>query len=164
MGRVDLPPWVMEVFDTYRTAEVTTLTPGGAPSTFPLSGGWDPELGKFLFTTSVAFAKKVRNARRDPRMALLFSYSVGSPLTAPVILVQGDATVRDDVAANAPAFARMAVRWAGLQPSFAMIWNSRAWRWWCRYYLVRVFIEVAPRRIRAWRDGDTSQAPLEVKL
>jgi hypothetical protein len=165
VSRVDLPPWVTKAFEAYPTAEVTTFTPGGKPSTFPLSGGWIPERGVFLFTTSVAFAKKARNARRDPRAAILFSCPEGSGLNpAPVVLVQGDATVRDDLAANAPEFVRMAGPWAEQQKSFAMIWNSRAWRWWCRYYLVRIFLEVAPRRIRAWRDGDTSKPPFEVSL
>jgi len=159
-----LPDWVTAVFDAYRTAEVTTFTPAGTPSTFPLSGRWNPRTGTFLFTTSVGFARKARNVRRDPRMAILWSYPVGSGLDpAPVVLVQGDGRVRDDLAQNAVAFAGMAEAWAQAQPSFRMIWDSRRWRWWCRYYLARIFIEVTPRRIRAWRDGDTSRAPFEAR-
>lgn len=162
---IDLPSWVTAVFDRYRTAEVTTFTPGGTPSTFPLSGRWNPRTSTFLFTTSVGFARKARNVRRHPKMAILYSYPVGSGLSpAPVVLVQGDGRVHDDVAANAPVFAGMAESWADVQPSFRMIWSSPRWRWWCRYYLTRIFIEVMPRRIRGWRDGDTSGPPFEVRL
>lgn len=161
----NLPSWVTAAFDGYRTAEVTTLTPRGSPSTFPLSGRWDPRTGTFLFTTSVGFARKARNVRRNPRMAILWSYPVGSDLRpGPVVLVQGDGKVHDDLAANAAAFAGMADAWADLQPSFRMIWSSARWRWWCRYYLTRIFIECTPRRIRAWRDGDTSKPPFEARL
>ena len=163
-GISDLPSWVTAVFDRTRTAEVTTLTPRGTPSTFPLSGRWNPRTGTFLFTTSVGFARKARNVRRDPRMAILWSYPVGSDLRpAPLVLVQGEGQVHDDLAANAAAFAGMAEAWAEVQPSFGTIWRSPRWRWWCRYYLTRIFIEVTPRRIRAWRDGDTSRPPFEAR-
>ena len=165
MPATELPAWVIDVFDRYRTAEVTTLTPRGTPSTFPLAGRWDPARGTFTFTTSVGFARKARNVRRHPKMALLWSYPVGSDLSpSPVVLVQGEGRVHDDVAANAPVFAGMEESWADAQPSFRRIWDSPRWRWWCRYYLARIFIEVSPRRIRAWRDGDTSKSPFEVRL
>jgi len=165
MPTTELPAWVIDVFDRYRTAEVTTLTPRGTPSTFPLAGRWDPARGTFTFTTSVGFARKARNVRRDPRMALLWSYPVGSDLSpSPVVLVQGLGRVQDDLGANATAFVEIADAWAPAQPSFGMIWRSARWRWWCRYYLARIFIEVSPRRIRAWRDGDTSRTPFDWSL
>jgi hypothetical protein len=115
-----------------------------------------------VVTTSVAFPQKAHNAKRDPNVSLLYSYPMGSglPQPTPVVLVQGLATVEDDLAANARVFADMAERFSEMQKSFAEVWNSRFWRWWHKYYLIRIFLRIQPTRILSWQDGDQSKAPL----
>ncbi|WP_345365342.1 pyridoxamine 5'-phosphate oxidase family protein [Actinoallomurus liliacearum] len=73
----------------YRTCEFTTLGRDGTPLTWP-TAAWRYDDGTFLVTTSLAFAQKALNVRRDGRVALLFSDPTGSGRPdAPQVFVSG---------------------------------------------------------------------------
>ncbi|MFI9844126.1 pyridoxamine 5'-phosphate oxidase family protein [Nonomuraea sp. NPDC051941] len=60
------------IIDAYRTCEFATLGADGTPLTWP-TAAWRRADGTLLVTTSLAFAQKALNVRRDGRVALLFS-------------------------------------------------------------------------------------------
>ncbi|KUN28133.1 pyridoxamine 5'-phosphate oxidase [Streptomyces antibioticus] len=85
------------VLDAYRTCEFVTLGRDGTPLAWPTAVRRG-EGGTPVLTTSLAFAQKALNIRRDGRVALLFSDPTGSGLTdAPEIFVGGSAECPDDI-------------------------------------------------------------------
>lgn len=164
-GRLVLPEWMDAALTGYKTAEVSTVSRHGAPSTAPLSVIYRPERGRFLTTSAVAFPQKVFNLKRDPTISLLYSYPVGTRFDrhAPVVLVQGVAHVRDDLVTNRPQFEATAPEWVRRQPGFGTIWHSGRWRWLYRYYLIRVFVTITPSRIMGWEQGDLTGVPTVIE-
>jgi hypothetical protein len=71
------------VLDGYRTCEFATLAKDGTPLAWPTCPIRQQD-GTLLITTSIAFAQKALNVRRDGRVALLFSDPTGSGISAPV--------------------------------------------------------------------------------
>ncbi|MGT2532566.1 pyridoxamine 5'-phosphate oxidase family protein [Streptomyces nojiriensis] len=89
-----------EVLDAYRTCEFVTLAKDGTPLAWPTAVARRDD-GTLLLTTSLAFAQKALNIRRDGRVGLLFSDPTGSGLDhAPQIFVGGRAQCPDAVMAG----------------------------------------------------------------
>lgn len=137
--------------------EYSSLTADGRPITWPVT----PYLGRSATTvdvsTGLTYPLKAERARRDPRVALSFSFPAGSGLDpAPTLVVQGLATVRDaDLAANS---ARYLVESKERFPAaFGSIptWVLRRMEW----YWTRMWIEVTPTRVLWWEGGDLSREP-----
>jgi Pyridoxamine 5'-phosphate oxidase len=79
------------VLDGYRTCEFATLAKDGTPLAWPVSP-FRQQDGTLLITTSIAYAQKALNVRRDGRVALLFSDPTASGLSAPAqIFIDGTA-------------------------------------------------------------------------
>ncbi|MEU5311600.1 pyridoxamine 5'-phosphate oxidase family protein [Streptomyces sp. NPDC021562] len=87
----------LDVLDAYRTCEFATLGRDGTPLAWP-TAVWRRPDGTLLLSTSLAFAQKALNIRRDPRVALLFSDPTGSGRTEPPqIFVGGLAECPDEI-------------------------------------------------------------------
>ncbi|MER6789356.1 pyridoxamine 5'-phosphate oxidase [Streptomyces sp. NPDC000658] len=87
----------LDILDAYRTCEFVTLGRNGAPVVWPAAVRRRAD-GTLLLTTSLAFAQKALNVRRDGRVALLWSDPTGSGLDRPPqIFVAGRAVCPDDV-------------------------------------------------------------------
>ncbi|MFF4113088.1 pyridoxamine 5'-phosphate oxidase family protein [Streptomyces sp. NPDC001714] len=95
MALLDSAP--LDVLDAYRTCEFATLGRDGTPLAWPTAVLRRPD-GTLLLSTSLAFAQKALNIRRDGRVALLFSDPTGSGLEkAPQIFVGGHAHCPDEI-------------------------------------------------------------------
>ncbi|MFB7808210.1 pyridoxamine 5'-phosphate oxidase family protein [Streptomyces virginiae] len=85
------------VLDAYLTCEFVTLGRDGTPMAWPTAVARRDD-GTLLLTTSLAFAQKALNVRRDGRVALLFSDPTGSGLDpAPQVFVSGRAECPDTI-------------------------------------------------------------------
>ena len=151
------PEDLLPLFERALTVEYATLTRAGTPVTYPLT----PYVGESGLTldvsTGLTYPAKSERARRNPRVALLYSDAVGSGLEeAPVALVQGLATVRDaDLQANTDRYVRLSMAklravYEG-QPKFVL--RSLDW------YFARIWIEVTPTRILWWPAGRPEEPP-----
>ncbi|WP_260617992.1 pyridoxamine 5'-phosphate oxidase family protein [Streptomyces sp. WAC07149] len=90
----------LDVLDAYRTCEFVTLGKDGTPLAWPTAVARRDD-GTLLLTTSLAFAQKALNVRRDGRVGLLFSDPTGSGLDfAPQVFVGGRAQCPDTVMAG----------------------------------------------------------------
>ncbi|MFB9593619.1 MULTISPECIES: pyridoxamine 5'-phosphate oxidase family protein [Streptomyces] len=90
----------LDVLDAYRTCEFVTLGKDGTPLAWPTAVARRDD-GTLLLTTSLAFAQKAVNIRRDGRVGLLFSDPTGSGLDfAPQVFVGGRAQCPDRVMAG----------------------------------------------------------------
>ena len=96
-GVVDtLPEDVMAVFTEFRTAEFATFARDETPVAVEVIPQWQPSAARFLVTSAIGLPNKAYNARRNPKVALLFSDPTGSGLSnPPTVLVQGDAIVSE---------------------------------------------------------------------
>jgi hypothetical protein len=105
------PEELLPLFEQAITVEYASLTRAGAPVTYPVT----PYVGEDGLTldvsTGLTYSAKAERARRNPKVALLYSDPLGSGLdAAPVVLVQGLATVRDaDLQANTDRYVRLSM-------------------------------------------------------
>jgi hypothetical protein len=148
-----LPPEVQAVFDRFITTELTTVSRGGQPITWPVNPYYHPGGPCIDVTTGLGYPKKADDARANPLVALLFSDPTGSGLAdPPTVLVQGSADVDDrDLEANRRRYAREAAdklpSMKGRQPPEPL---QRFFGW----YFTRIYIHVRPERVYVWRSAD----------
>lgn len=142
------PRELLAVVERSLTAELATLTGTGRPITTPVT----PYLGRrgdtIDVSTGLTYPAKAERARRDARVALLFADPVGPGLEeAPVVLVQGLATVRDsDLQANTDRYVELSV--AKLPDTIRH--RPRALLRRMAWYYARIWIEVTPLHVHWW--------------
>lgn len=143
-------PGVARIMSSYLTCEVATISRSGTPVAWPVSGVWRPADQTFVLSTSIGFARKALNVRRDPRVALLFSDPTGSglDLSAPdqpgQVLLQGEGVSPDEIVTS---FARNADLWqriSAAQPSSRALSTGRLVRRLLDVYYMRLIISVTP--------------------
>lgn len=156
MDQLDLPPEVLSVIDAFRTCEFTTLARDGTPITWPTVPFYHAGRGIFIITTSIALAQKALNARRNPHVALLFSDPTASGLVRPpAVLIQGDAVAPDRIETTiTPDVAAGIGRLFRRQPAGAFYSANALTRAIFDWYYMRLRIEVTPRRVCWWPEGD----------
>ncbi|MGW0858435.1 pyridoxamine 5'-phosphate oxidase family protein [Streptomyces sp. NPDC002690] len=136
----------LEVLDAYRTCEFATLSRDGTPAAWPTAVRRGED-GTLLLTTSLAFAQKALNVRRDGRVALLFSDPTGSGLTdAPQILVTGRAECPEEVRSG-PEGAEDYWRMLFERQPHSRSYVSAPARWTMDWYYLRLLITVTPERV-----------------
>lgn len=143
-------PGVARIMSSYLTCEVATISRSGTPVAWPVSGVWRPADQAFVLSTSIGFAQKALNVRRDPRVALLFSDPTGSGLDLSVpdqpgqVLVQGEGVSPDEIVTS---FARNADLWqriSSAQPSSRALSTGGLVRRLLDVYYMRLIISVTP--------------------
>jgi hypothetical protein len=162
MPPLDIPRDVEAVFREFRTCEFTTVNRALQPLTWPTETHFLHDEGQIVVTSSIAFPVKAYNARRYPKVSLLYSDPTGSGVAgAPAVLVQGDTTVReliDDPPWSFEMFKESVER----QPNTRkFVGNPIAQRMFLFQYQ-RLAITVTPRRIRRWPGRDFSLQPVDV--
>jgi|SRR4051812_15498930 len=164
MPTLALPNDVESVFQEFFTCDVTTVTRQGQPITWPLMAFYYRPQGQFIFTSSIAFAVKASNARRNPKVSLLFSDPTGTQLTdPPAVLVQGDATVAE-VDQWEPWMGELYKTSLSRQPASRQYISNAFVRQLFLFYFQRLAITVKPRRILAWPHRDFSAPPREIEV
>jgi hypothetical protein len=153
-----LPEAAQAVFDRFITTEYTTIDAAGKPITWPVTPYYGPGGPCIDITTGLGYPKKANDARRNPKVALLFSDPTGCGLAdPPTVLVQGTADVdARDLEANRkrydkeceeklPAVKEMS------PPGFV----KRTLGW----YYTRIYVHVRPERVYIWERGDLGTEP-----
>jgi Pyridoxamine 5'-phosphate oxidase len=150
------PTEVLPIFERALTCEFATLTRQFTPITTPLSVYPGTDEKTLDISTGVTYPAKAERARRNPKVALLFSDPVGSRLDhPPVVLVQGHAQVCDaDIQGNTDRYitimSQSTAFFRGRSPDdFRNL----------LYYLARIWIKVTPLRIFWWPAGETDEIP-----
>lgn len=144
--------------DAYRTCEFATLGKSGAPAAWPTAAECRED-GTILLTTSLAFAQKALNVRRDGRVALLFSDPTGSGLDpAPQIFVRGRARCPDLIMAGPQGAEEYWRRLFERQPH-SRAYLSRPMRPLMSWYYLRLLITVEPEEVHVRPPLDALPAP-----
>ena len=161
---IQIPAELEAVFEHFLTCEVTTLTRDATPVTWPMVAYYRPEQHLFHLTTSIGFAQKAVNIRRDSRVSMLYSESIGSGLqNPPAVLLQGHAEVSEQVGVlddlpGLPEYWRATLARAS---SPIQISDIPLLRDYLDFYYMRLLIVFTPLRMRWWPQGDFSQPPQE---
>ncbi len=172
---ISLPPEVLAVLREFRTCEFTSLSKRGMTVTWPVSARYFPEREQFMLTTSIGFSQKAGHIRRNPRVAMLFSNPTGSGLAGlpgqpnpPAVLVQGDATIGDQVMTSPNEVEGLHEYWLESifkrQPSSWQVSGNPLMRSMMDWYYLRLLICVTPRAFTWWPGGDFSQPGLKLEV
>src|ERR671914_2070763 len=153
-----LPMEVQQVFARFVTTEFTTVDRRGHPITWPLTPYYRPSDPCIDVTTGLGYPKKAKDARANPKVALLFSDPTGCGIDdAPQVLVQGTADVDDrDLDANRERYRReIGEKLPGVKNEMPPKVFDRLLGW----YLTRIYIKVRPERVYVWPGGDVTGEP-----
>ena len=153
-----LPADVQDVFARFITTEYTTIDRGGHPITWPVTPYYQRGAGAIDLSTGAGYPKKALDAKRNQRVALLFSDATGSGMEgAPMVLVQGTAKVDDaDFDANRRRYDReVAVKLPAAEETAPPDFLKRFFLW----YYARLYVYVRPERVFVWPEGDIAAEP-----
>ena len=147
-----LPQEVREVFARFVTTEFVTLDSSGQPIAWPLTPYYTDGAPVIEVTTGVGYPKKAEDARRNPRVAMLFSDATGSGIESGIrVLVQGTAKIDDaDLGANRERYRRESAR---KLPATVEMLPPKPIEGLFSWYFERIYIRVRPERIFVWRNG-----------
>lgn len=168
----DLPQEVIDVFQNFFTAELTTIGKSGKPITWPIMPILWARRGLFITLTSIGLPQKAFNIRRNPSVSLLFSDSTGCDLAdPPAVLVQGTAVVGDRIIvsradADPEMFETILVQARKMiqrQPAMALYLRNPLTRYLMDWYFMRLLITVTPEHIRWWPHGDFSRPSITLE-
>jgi hypothetical protein len=153
-----LPQPVRDCFERFITCEYTTVDARQQPITWPVTPYYSQGAPTIDVTTGLGYPKKADDARRNPRVSLLFSDPTGCGIAgAPQVLVQGAAEVdEDDLDANRERYWRES--WDKL-PGTRDAHPPRMLRGLFGWYYTRIYVHVRPERVFTWPGGDVSREP-----
>jgi hypothetical protein len=161
----ELPPEVEDVFEEFRTCEMSTLAKDGTPITWPTLPFWYSDERRFTITTSIGLAQKALNVRRNPRVSLLFSNPTASGLeNPPAVLVQGAAEAPDEIETSVVGFESELRKVYLRQPASRMYGNDPLTGYLMDWYFMRLMIYVTPHRILWWPGADFWRPPSELRM
>jgi hypothetical protein len=153
-----LPVEVQQVFDSFITTEFTTVDARGLPICWPITPYYNPGDPCIDVTTALGAPKKAKDARANPKVALLFSDPTGSGMEdAPQVLVQGTADVdARDLEANRVRYTRESLM---KLPGSKDMMPPRPLQRLFSFYYTRLYIHVRPERVYVWPGGDPTREP-----
>lgn len=148
-----LPPEVERLLEAALVAELTHQDERGRLFTDPLIPMWDGE--HILFTSSILFSRKLERIKRNPKVSVSVSDMVACPGAHPWrAVIQGDARVIDgDVHSD---WMRLLPLWEKKEPVVRKLLRMR---FGLPLFWERSVIEVTPRRVVDWAEGDTTHPP-----
>jgi pyridoxamine 5'-phosphate oxidase-like protein len=153
-----LPPSVRDVFERFITTEYVTVDSRQRPIVWPVTPYYKQGAPTIDVTTGIGYPKKAEDARRNPRVALLFSDPTGSGIDSGVkVLVQGTAEVDDrDLAANRDRYRHESLE---KLPATKDMLPPRILERMFSWYYERLYVRVRPERVFVWPDGDLENPP-----
>jgi general stress protein 26 len=149
-----LPEPVEEVLNAALVGEFTVIAEDGRPITHPMIPIYDGE--RIYLHSSVLFSKKLEHIKANPRVTLAvtdLTATHGEPLKHRVA-IQGDAIVVDRDPHE--DWERVLPLWIKKEPIVEKFFKMRVA---LPLFWERGLIEVTPRKVLLWEDGDTTRAP-----
>jgi hypothetical protein len=151
------PDAVLSLFERAITCEYATLTSQRTPVTYPVTPYIGDDGRTLDVSTGLSYPAKAERARRNPKVALLYSDAVGSGLShPPAVLVYGLAAVRDaNLQDNTDRYLRLSMAKVpgAYQGMPSLLLQSMPW------YFARIWIQVTPLRILWWPAGKMESQP-----
>jgi nitroimidazol reductase NimA-like FMN-containing flavoprotein (pyridoxamine 5'-phosphate oxidase superfamily) len=148
-----LPKTVEDVLNAALVSELTVLDESGVPITYPLIPLYD---GRRVFmTSSVLFSRKLDHIKSNPRVSMTVTDKTATDVEDFArITIQGDARVLDDDLHS--GWESVLPMWEAKEPIISDLVKKR---FAMPLFWERAVIEIVPRRVLVWRDGDTDRPP-----
>jgi hypothetical protein len=148
-----VPTPVTELLEKALVAELTVVDGRDRPVTYPLIPLWDGE--RIYMTSSTLFSRKLEHINANARVSVSITdpVSVGGRIDRATI--QGDARVIADDPHG--GWERLLPIWSAKEPAIVAFLKSRVA---LPLFFERALIEITPRRVLYWSEGDTSSPPV----
>jgi general stress protein 26 len=147
-----LPEAIVDLVENALVTELTVVRADGRPMTYPLIPLWDDD--RIAMTSSILFSRKLEHIKRNGRVSLSFSDPAALGGRSGRATIQGDATVIDGDPHT--DWERLLPLWSAKEPVILEFLKARVA---FPLFFERSVIEVIPRRVLFWPDGDSSRAP-----
>ena len=152
-----MPEPVARLLDAALVGELTVIDRHGRPVTYPLIPLWDGE--KVYLTSSTLFSRKLEHIRADARVSLSITDPVAVGGAVDRATIQGDARVIDEDPHG--GWERLLPIWEKKEPSIVYFLKARVA---LPLFFERALIEITPRRVLYWADGDAAVSPAVTSL
>ena len=152
-----MPQPVARLLDAALVGELTVIDRHGRPVTYPLIPLWDGE--KVYLTSSALFSRKLEHIRADARVSLSITDPVAVGGATDRATIQGDARVIEEDPHG--GWERLLPIWEKKEPSIVYFLKARVA---LPLFFERALIEITPRRVLYWADGETAVAPAVTTL
>ena len=149
-----LPQPAEDVFRRALVCEFTVVDAGGRAITHPMIPLYDGE--KIYLHSSILFSKKLERVKANPKVSIAVTdlgATHGEPLRDRVT-VQGDAIVVEDDPHT--TWQRILPLWIEKEPIVEEFYAKRVA---LPLFWERALIEITPRRVLIWPNGDTDRPP-----
>lgn len=147
-----VPEPVRDLINAALVTELTAVRADGRSLTYPLIPMWDGS--RILMTSSILFSRKLEHIKANPRVSLSFSDPVALGGLTGRATIQGDARVVDGDPHS--DWERLLPLWSAKEPVILQLLKSRVA---FPLFFERSVIEVTPRRVLHWPDGNTDSPP-----
>lgn len=149
-----MPDDVADLLDKALVCELTVVDECGRLHTDPLIPLWDGS--RILMTSSILFSRKLERIKANPRVCVSLSDPVGIP-REPFLraTIQGDARILDGDL-HRDWYRRTFDLWIEKEP---VVRKLLRFRFALPLFWERSVIEIEPRRVIRWYDGDTTRRP-----
>jgi general stress protein 26 len=148
-----MPVPAAELVEQALVAELTVVDANGRPVTYPLIPLWDGE--RIYMTSSTLFSRKLDHIERDARVSISVTDPVSVGGRPDRVTIQGDARVIDDDPHG--GWERLLPIWSAKEPAIVAFLKARVA---LPLFFERALIEITPRRVLYWADGNTTVAPV----
>ena len=147
-----MPTPVAALLDRALVAELTVVDGSGRPVTYPLIPLYDGE--RVYMTSSTLFSRKLEHIDANPRVAVSITDPVSVGGRVDRATIQGDARIIADDPHG--GWERLLPIWSAKEPAIAAFLRERVA---LPLFFERALIEITPRRVLYWSDGDAGRPP-----
>jgi general stress protein 26 len=152
-----MPDPVAHLLEAALVGELTVIDGRGRPVTYPLIPLWDGE--KVYLTSSALFSRKLEHIRGNPRVSVSITDPVAVGGATDRATIQGDARVIEEDPHG--GWERLLPIWERKEPSIVYFLKARVA---LPLFFERALIEITPRRVLYWSDGNAATAPTSTTL
>ena len=132
--------------------ELTVVDGNGRPVTYPLIPLYDGE--RVYLTSSTLFSRKLEHIKANPKVAVSLTDPIAVGGRTDRATIQGDARVIEEDPHG--GWERLLPIWEKKEPSIVYFLKERVA---LPLFFERSLIEITPRRVLYWPDGDAATAP-----
>jgi general stress protein 26 len=147
-----MPTPVAELLDKALVGELTVVDANGRPVTYPLIPLYDGE--RVYMTSSTLFSRKLEHIDRNAKVSVSITDPVAVDGRTDRATIQGDARIIADDPHG--GWGRLLPIWEAKEPSIVFFLKQRVA---LPLFFERALIEITPRRVLYWSDGDPQRAP-----
>lgn len=147
-----MPVPAAELLEKALVGELTVIDPNGRPVTYPLIPLWDGE--HLYMTSSTLFSRKLEHIKGNAQVSVSITDPVAVDGRTDRVTIQGDARIIEEDPHG--GWERLLPIWEAKEPSIVYFLKARVA---LPLFFERALIEITPRRVLYWSDGDAATAP-----